>query len=316
MRILIISVLFLFVAPQIKAQKKPGSSYSNPVVINAKLIGKDSVIIPYDGRYNIVKEECTKMIRHGHFNFKTNHFFGKFKDLSATDSTMVLAEGSFTKEGLKDGEFDVKYPDGTLEAKGRYMADKYEGDWSFYYPNGAISSKGTFLNDKYSGVWEFYHSNGQKALVFAVKGKDVTVVDEWRDDGTQLVKAGNGSFISLNGVVWHGKLVNGAPDSTWTCDFFLRNPQPTYITETFANGKLQAGQVKGPIANRDYNDRSVIDLLPNLPKVRIASSQGIFIHPYCDGEEPTGSYSIYYKAFGKTSIISIIALKGSSYSQN
>lgn len=282
-------ILSLFLSIAVYAQTSRGSKSSIPVItINARLIGKDSVIIPYDNNYIVVQDACMQIIRYGHYSFSKKAFFGKFKDVKAGDSTMMIAEGNFSKNGLKDGAFVLHYLDGQLEAKGNFIEDKYDGDWVFYYPNGKIKSKGSFNQNKYVGKWEMYYEDGRPQLFFEDENRMCKIANSWRPDGTKMINDGNGDYQSDINPHWVGKLRNGLPDGNWTCK--LSFDSSTYVVEQFTNNQFLKGDSKSGSFSRHYEDKSSISLFPQLPLLKIDHSQFIDVNPSCNGVEYSEAY--------------------------
>ena len=196
--------------------------------------GADSVSINMNDRYNLVSDSCATIIRYAHYNFNTHKFFGKFKDVSKADPSHVMSEGSYTADGLKDGEF------------------------TNYTPNGRILSRGTYRNNQYAGKWAVNYTSGNPEIMFEMTDAgELKVTNLWDNKGVKLVDNGNGNYhVNMGSIVWHGKLKDGLPDGTWTAS--SRNDiNNVLITEHFKNGKFQNG--RSPAEN--YTDASRIVLI-------------------------------------------------------
>lgn len=279
------------------------------ITINAKLIGKDSVIIPYDNNYVIVQDACTSIIRHGHYNFKDHVFFGKFRDIKANDTLSMIAEGAFSKKGLKEGPFIIHYPDGRLQAQGNFTEDKFDGPWVFYYPNGNLRLKGSFKNGKYTGYCEAYYEDGRPKLFFDAGDKACKISGAWSTDGTKTVDKGNGNYVSPDYPYWTGKISSGTPDSTWTCSFSLNGG--TTVVEYFKKGQFYRGHTESGSFSRNYDDKSAISLLPPLPGLKFDHSQYLDISTSCNGTELAEAL---IKIFDKTIPRRTIRFNGSGVS--
>src|ERR1700712_3720151 len=118
--------------------------------------GVDSVNLPLNEEYNLIEDSCVQIIRHVHYNFRERKFFGKFKDVSKLDTNLVVSEGTYTTDGLKDGDFITHYLNGNLQAKGSYK------------------------DNKFVGKWEIYYENGKPEVTFEVIDGDIHLVDAWK----------------------------------------------------------------------------------------------------------------------------------------
>ena len=131
-------VIFSFVSiPLAYSQRKTPLAYSewNRPIKHLPSAGsaKDSVKIFFASDYLIVAPECATIIRYGHYDFAKHHFVGKFKDVSKSDTTLVVAEGSYDAAGRENGHFILRYLDGKLRAEGQFKGGKHEGDWVVYH---------------------------------------------------------------------------------------------------------------------------------------------------------------------------------------
>ncbi len=63
--------------------------------------------------------------------------------------------------GLKKGEFKIKFLNGMSEVSGHINDNKNIGKWYYYYPNGQIESEGYFNNDVVTDRWVWYFMNGK-----------------------------------------------------------------------------------------------------------------------------------------------------------
>ena len=93
------------------------------------------------------------------------------------------------KNGLKDGEFILYFPNGTVQIKGNMIKNKNEGEWSYYYSDKTLESRGDFKDDLANGTWVWYFHNGN--LKEEGKYTDGEREGEWRsfnDDGSLYIK--------------------------------------------------------------------------------------------------------------------------------
>src|SRR6187402_2731568 len=154
-----------------------------PVTRNVRFnfITKDSVNLSLSNEFDLIEDSCSVIIRYGHLNMQQRKFTGRFKDVSKLNPQLVVAEGNYTADGLKDGSFISRYL------------------------NGNLQTKGNFKNNKLDGKWEMYYDDGKPKLTFEANGIDIKIIDN-----------GKGNYlVDLGELYWKGKLVNGKPDGTW-----------------------------------------------------------------------------------------------------
>ncbi len=198
-------------------------------------IGKDSINLALNHQFYLIEDSCSLVTRYGHVNMMNRKFFGKIKDVSKVNPKIILTEGNYTADGLKDGYFITHYLNGTLEAKGN------------------------FKNNQYDGNWEIYYANGKPMMTFTANENDVKIIDVWDAEGNKTVNNGNGNYrVDLEGLYWRGKLVNGKPDGTWKA----ANPEDatniTLVSESYKDGQFK----KGKNALGDYTDAPRLTLVP------------------------------------------------------
>ena len=203
--------------------------------VRFKILGKDSVNLALNYQFNMIEDSCSQVIRYGHMNMANRKFYGKIKDVSKLDPKIVLTEGNYTADGLKDGYFITHYLNGNLEAKG------------------------TFKNNQNDGDWEIFYADGKPMITFTANEKDIKIIDVWDAKGNKTVNSGTGNYrIDLEGIYWKGKLLNGKPDGTWRA----ANPEDaaniTLVSETYKEGLFK----KGTTALGSYNDAPRLALVP------------------------------------------------------
>lgn len=206
-------------------------------------IDRDSVVLPLNSSYYLIEDSCSEIRRYAHFNFEKKNFFGKFRDVSSLDSTLVVAEGAYSNNGIKNGEFISRYLNGKLQAKGN------------------------FKDDQYDGKWEVYYEDGKPQLTFEVINGITQITDAWKTDGSKTVDNGKGNYSAvLDNLIWKGKLLNGRPDGTWilvNTDDINESPMST---EHFKKGEFK----NGTMGEIDYNSSRIMLVSPSkLPFVNI-----------------------------------------------
>jgi len=229
--------------------------------VNFKLFNKDSLNLYMNDAYFLIEDSCASIIRYTHFNFDTKRFYGNFKDVNKTDPSIIINEGNYNNDGLKDGDFTLRYLNGNLRAKGKFRSNKFIGDWELYYENGSAKVK------------------------FNVDDGIITVTDAWDEHNVKTVSNGNGYFVVDNGntdIVWHGKLANGRPDSTWNFSN-LSDPHSKSFIEYFKKGKFVKG--KNPMIT--YDDASHITLVDE-NSLSINNAEKLAIAPFGCNTVQTG----------------------------
>lgn len=196
---------------------------------------KDSVAISLNSEFDRIEDSCSEVIRYVRIHMPGRKFFGPVKDVSKLDSALILTEGTYLADGLKDGYFIT------------------------HYLNGNLQAKGNFKNNLYDGKWEMYDEDGRPKLTFEAHEKDVKIIDAWDSKGIKQVDQGKGNFrVELGVLYWQGKLVNGKPDGTWRAIKTDDATQTAIVTENFKNGFF----VKGSDPTGPYKDSSRIVLVP------------------------------------------------------
>jgi hypothetical protein len=200
--------------------------------ISFRSIEKDSVMLPLNDKYYLIEDSCAQIIRYCRFNFQEKKFFGKFKDVSKVNPGLIVAEGTYTNDGLKNGSFTT------------------------HYLNGNLQSRGSFKDDTYDGKWEMYYDDGKPELTFEVINGDFIINAAWNSDGTKTVDNGNGIYTdSMDAWYWVGKLVEGKPEGKWK--LIKTNDFTELATEHFKKGKF----IEGERGDYSYTDASHIRLV-------------------------------------------------------
>ena len=65
-------------------------------------------------------------------------------------------------DGLKNGEFVIRYLNGNYQIKGMMKDNKNFGEWKYYYASGQLESIGTFKDDVVSDEWVWFYENGKR----------------------------------------------------------------------------------------------------------------------------------------------------------
>ena len=199
--------------------------------ISMKNLGSDSLHIPFNESYYLIEDSCAQIIRQARFNAGQRNFYGRFKDVSVANPDLVVAEGSYTSDGQKEGEF------------------------TSYHLNGKPQASGSFKEDKLDGEWHLFYESGNPKLTFTASEDVITIVDAWDENGTKVVDKGTGKYqVNLSMIIWKGKLIDGKPTGTWTATAPNDRTNKIRATEKFKEGIFVRGT--GPIGN--YTDASRI----------------------------------------------------------
>ncbi|HEY8928947.1 MAG TPA: hypothetical protein VIM55_07135 [Mucilaginibacter sp.] len=214
---------------------------------------KDSLHMALNSDYNLIEDSCATIVRRVRFNMRQRKFHGRFTDVSKADPSLVINEGSYNNDGLKDGPFIARYLNGTMLAKGNFKDNKYDGTWNVFY------------------------DTGKPRLIFEVTDGVCAITDAWDEKGNKTVDKGHGTYIiDLSGLSWKGKLVNGRPDGTW--QLFQSNDigGRAFGSEYFKKSKF----VDGENSLGKYTDAPHIDLTVNINLPFIAAEK-ILVAPPC-----------------------------------
>jgi hypothetical protein len=255
--LLTIAAAIIFACPGASAQNLPFQMTTVRRNVSFNFITKDSVNLPLNANFELIEEGCSQITRYAHLNMQERKFMGKFKDVSRANPQLVVAEGNYTADGLKEGSFISRYL------------------------NGNLQTKGNFKNNLFDGHWELYYEDGKPQLTFEANGTDVRIIDSWDTKGVKIIDNGNGNYkADLDGVYWKGKLLNGKPEGTWKA--IKTNDNTTLMTESYKNGSFQ----KGTNPAGDYKDipRLVLVLQEQIPYVKAEGLRVAMIG--CDGVDP------------------------------
>jgi hypothetical protein len=213
-------------------------------VVRFKFITKDSVNIPLNDEFEMIEDSCARITRYGHLKMPGRKFFGHFKDVSRTNPDLVLTEGNYTADGLKDGSFTTRYLNGQLQAQGNFKNNDFDGPWAMYY------------------------DDGKPKLTFEATDKNIVILNVWDAKGVKFVDNGKGNYrVDMGSIYWKGKLLNGKPDGNWHAYKTDDATNTELITENYKNGAFVKG--KGPLG--DYADAPRLMLIgpDNLPFVKV-----------------------------------------------
>ncbi|MES2277464.1 MAG: hypothetical protein V4592_15680 [Bacteroidota bacterium] len=232
------------------------NAQTTPRMVRFRTIGRDSINLALNEDYQMIEDSCATIIRYAHYNTGKRIFFGKFKDVSKQNPSLVLSEGTYTADGIKDGEFVSRYV------------------------NGNLQSKGVFKDGKYDGKWELNYENGKPRMTFEASNGLIKFVDVWNEKGSKTIDNGKGSYtVNLGSITWAGKLDNGRPDGTWKAYRTDDASQSTMIKESFKKGEFQ----KGANSISEYVDASRIVFF-NTDMLPYVNAEKMMVSPTACGE--------------------------------
>jgi len=222
--------------------------------INFNPIDNDSLDMSLNSAYQLIEDSCAQIIRHTRINFSTRKFHGPFSDVSKQNPAVVLNEGNYSNDGLKDGLFIMRYPSGRTMAKGAFKKDVFDGRWDMFY------------------------ENGKPQLSFEANNGVCTIIDAWDTRGNKTIDKGNGNYtVDLTFFYWTGKLINGRPDGAWKMyGANGKNKEPAVI-EHFKKGAFVDGE--GPLGK--YTNESRISLV-STDEFKFFNTEKMYIGDPCN----------------------------------
>ncbi|MBB5395981.1 toxin-antitoxin system YwqK family antitoxin [Mucilaginibacter sp. AK015] len=225
--------------------------------IRFDFISGDSTRLSFNEDFNLIEDSCSQVYRYAHVNIQTRRYTGPFRDVSKADANLLITQGTYTPEGLKEGPFTINYLNGTLQAKGN------------------------FKNGLFDGRWEVFYDNGKPKITFEADGKDIKIIDEWDAKGNRTVNNGNGTYRADMGFIyWKGKLLNGKPEGKWKSK--KTSDDSDLTTEVYKNGVFQGGST----SVSEYHDASRMVLIsPDIFPFTNAEKLQISLTP-CNGVKP------------------------------
>ena len=84
---------------------------------------------------------------------------GKYIGVIKIEKDEYICEGEFV-EGIKNGDWFIKFPNGKIHAILKYNYDLPAGQWTYFYPNNRVKGYENFENGIISGEVTVYRDNG------------------------------------------------------------------------------------------------------------------------------------------------------------
>lgn len=142
------------------------------------------------------------------------------KKVNAAETVNVAGYQKSVEDGIVDGPFTDRKPDGRKELEGNYTNKKKNGVFKYYNNDGtAVIKEETYVKGVINGTVTEYHKNGQVKSVMTVVNDVADGPTSTSDDKGQLVSNGN--------------MKANQPEGTWK--FFKNGVLDTEIN--FTNGK-------------------------------------------------------------------------------
>lgn len=114
---------------------------------------------------------------------------GKVDNSKIYRKGILVGEGIYDEEGVKQGLWKEYYDTGELRSEGKYEDGVRVGDWKYYYKNGKTEQKGKYVKGKPEGDWRWFHENGnpwREEVYF--KGREDGASVEYNDTGLVVAK--------------------------------------------------------------------------------------------------------------------------------
>lgn len=113
----------------------------------------------------------------------------------------VMRKVILVNDQVKDGTYNLLYPDGKTEKEMTYKGRKLNGIYKEYYRNGVVKEECHMLDDKADGLYAAYHSNGKPASrINYIKGVKQGLSEEFDEEGN-LVSSKEFRNDKLNGAL-------------------------------------------------------------------------------------------------------------------
>ncbi|HVW94884.1 MAG TPA: hypothetical protein VHA56_02855 [Mucilaginibacter sp.] len=217
-------------------------------------VDKDSLDLALNANYYLIEDSCAFIVRHIRFDFETRKFHGRFTDNSTENPAVVLTEGTYNDDGMKEGKFTLRYL------------------------NNNIKAVGNFKDDAFDGRWEMFYEDGKPELVFEAKEDILYITDAWDSRGKKIVDKGEGNYVATVPIFsWRGKLSGGRPDGTWKMYRTIDNYKQTVSSEHFKKGEFEYGE--SPAGK--YTDLSRLNLV-DMSLFPFINAEKMFVGPPCD----------------------------------
>lgn len=174
---------------------------------------------------------------------------GLWRRYSATAQSGVqgkaLAEGRWV-DGLLDGDWTWRYPDGTTLMQGSYSAGLRSGDWEFFRADGSSAARGAYANGLRDKQWHEFTAEGARNTEHG--GHYNIERASWAERTTRLRAATlggerQGEFFAYwrdGQAMVAGRYLAGQPDGWWSLWLVDGTLDPQILTGWYERGELVA----------------------------------------------------------------------------
>ena len=102
---------------------------------------------------------------------------------------VVLVEGRYS-DGLREGVWIERYPDGSMRSRGSWEGGRRNGQWEWWYDDSTPKKSGVYADEQPDGTWREWYRNGQMRLEARWSGG--LPDGEWREwhEGGSLASVG------------------------------------------------------------------------------------------------------------------------------
>lgn len=219
-------------------------------------ITNDSAIIFFNERFHMVNKSCAQYKRFTKIDVQGN-FHGSFEDY--TIDSVLIGRGVYNN-GIKQGNFEIYYPNGKKRCSGSYEKNKPFGEWKFYHENGS-EERTVFI------------TNNEILLIRMVDKKGYIMVEDGTGEFEGFIHSGTGSNVM---IFAKGKVSNGKPDGKWKS--YVGENKIGYCNEVYENGYFIKGIFPNAVANKEYKD---IPILNNFFLTNYCEPLEYFIREHC-----------------------------------
>jgi len=130
---------------------------------------------------------------------------GKINNSKIFRRGILVGEGIYDEEGVKQGVWKEYYETGEPRSEGKYENGVRVGEWKFFFRNGKTDQKGKYIKGKPEGEWKWFHENGnpRREETYS-KGKEDGPSIEYNDTGLVVAK---------------GEYIEGEKEGLWTYQY-------------------------------------------------------------------------------------------------
>jgi antitoxin component YwqK of YwqJK toxin-antitoxin module len=169
----------------------------------------------------------------------------------------LIAKGIIDRSGVRRGDWETYYLDGTLKSKGSYRGGEKYGKWVYYFSSGEVEQEGFYDKaGRFTGEWTWYYENGNVLRTEEfIRGLEDGMLVEYALDSTVITK---------------GEFLEGEKEGEWYYKLndhqeigkYLYGQRNGYWEHQYPNGKVSfKGLYEGGKPHGDhkyYNKKGVL----------------------------------------------------------